>query len=144
MQSVLERYGISGNGIKSKGRVTDSAVLMGENFVCDGHLEKPVRVVTHAHSDHIGGLNKSLKECEAVLMTPKTKELLRVLYGSRFGKIEGTNTIDYGETFLYGEEKLTFHDANHIPGSAQVLIETEKGKKLLRGHQAPRSPNNLR
>lgn len=39
--------------------------------------------------------------------------------------------MDYGETFLYGEEKLTFHYANHIPGSAQVLIETEKGRRLL-------------
>ncbi len=128
---MLDRYGISPNGIRSKGRIDNGSILIGENFVCDSHFERPIRIVTHAHSDHINGLNKSLEECEAVLMTPRTKKLLATLYGDRFEEIERATTLNYGEPFVYGKEKLTLYDANHIPGSAQALLETEKGERIL-------------
>ncbi|KXA92439.1 hypothetical protein AKJ66_04155 [candidate division MSBL1 archaeon SCGC-AAA259E22] len=128
---MLDSYGISPTGIKSKGRVSNHAVLMGENFTCDGHFDRPIRVVTHAHSDHISGLKKSLTECELVIMTPTTQGFLKALYMEKYGDLEGVVALDYGESFQYRGEKITLYDANHIPGSAQVLVETRESDRLL-------------
>lgn len=128
---MLDDFGITPNGIQSKGDVRNNAVLIGDNFTCDGHFERPVRVVTHAHTDHIGGLKKSLKVCDEVIMTPTTKGLIETLYGEKLGSMEIVRTIERGEVFEYDGEKLTFYDANHIPGSAQVLVETESEERLL-------------
>lgn len=61
------------------------AILLGKYAACDAFNEaKPLRVVTHAHSDHMLGLKESLENCEAVLMTPATKDLIDALKGPLF------------------------------------------------------------
>ncbi len=128
---MLDKFGISPSGLKSKAKVRNGAVLLGKYFTCDDHFERPVRVVTHAHSDHIGGLRKSLASCDLVVMTELTRGFLRTLYGERFGSLDDVLTLEYGETLEFEGEKLTFFDAGHIPGSAQVQVETQEGEKLL-------------
>ena len=50
------------------------AILLGSSVACDAYDEThPLRVVTHAHADHLVGLRRSLKNCERVLMTYPTK-----------------------------------------------------------------------
>ena len=40
----------------------NGAVLLGDSVACDAFDEtRPLRIVTHAHADHLGGLRKSLK-----------------------------------------------------------------------------------
>ncbi len=132
MNSTLDDFGKNSENIRRKAKITDDgAVLLGKNFACDGHADRPVRVVTHVHSDHIGGLRKSIDTCERVVMTSGTKELLKLLYGDKFGDLECVDTLDYGVTFRYGDEKLTLHKAQHILGSAQVQVETKQGEKIL-------------
>lgn len=54
------------------------AVLLGKYVACDAFDEcRPLRVVTHAHSDHMLGLRESLENCEAAVMTPATKDLIK-------------------------------------------------------------------
>ena len=56
------------------------AVLLGDNVACDAFdASRPLRVVTHAHADHIYGLRSSLKRCEKVLMTKATRDLTETL-----------------------------------------------------------------
>jgi len=106
---------------------TKGAVLLGKHVACDAFDEnRPIRVVTHAHSDHMLGLRQSLKQCEAVVMTPATKDLIDAMKGPRFLLRGNVKTLDYGEAFAYEDEQLTLHYADHILGTAQVLVEDEE------------------
>ena len=117
----------------SKATVTrKGAVLLGKHVACDAFDEaKPLRVVTHAHSDHMLGLRQSLKQCEAVVMTPATKDLIDVMRGPSFLMNGNVKTLDYGEALTYEDERLTLHYADHILGSAQVLVEDAEGTRIL-------------
>jgi putative mRNA 3-end processing factor len=104
----------------------NGAVLIGRNFVCDAHANRFIRIVTHAHIDHTLGLDESFSSCKHVIMTPTTKELIETLYRFPFSKFgDKTVLLHYKETFEFLDEKVTFFNAGHIIGSAQVLVETE-------------------
>jgi putative mRNA 3-end processing factor len=108
------------------------AVLLGKYVACDAFDDSmPLRVVTHAHADHMVGLRKSLRRCEKVLMTKATKDLIDVLRGPIFLMGGYVETLDYGETLQYGEEQITFFRADHILGAAQVLVEDVEGKRIV-------------
>jgi len=116
-----------------KAAVTErGAVLLGKYVACDAFDEvKPLRVVTHAHSDHMLGLQESLENCETALMTPATKDLIDVLKGPLFLMAGEVKTLAYREKFNYGDEWLTLHYADHILGAAQVLVEDAEGTRIL-------------
>lgn len=113
--------------------VTDrGAVLLGKNVACDAFDEtRALRVVTHAHSDHMKGLQQSLKICEKTLMTTGTKDLIDVLRSPLFLMGGYVETLDYGETLEYGDDKITFFPADHILGASQVLVEDVEGKRAV-------------
>lgn len=116
----------------AKATVTQrGAVLLGNSVACDAFDEtKPLRVVTHAHADHLVGLKRSLRTCEKVLMTAATRDLVEVINGS-LGLAEGhVETLDYGETVQYGDERVTLVKAEHILGAAQVLVEDAAGSRV--------------
>lgn len=119
--------------IKSKADVTKlGAVLLGKHVACDAYDEsRPIRVVTHAHADHMIGLGKSLKNCEVTVMTPATSDLIDALKGPRFLSKGTVKTLDYGETFTYEDETLTLHYADHILGTAQALVEDKEQTRIL-------------
>jgi len=111
---------------------TRGAVLLGKYVACDAFDEvRPLRVVTHAHSDHLPGLRESLENCEAVVMTPATKHLIDVLKGPLFLMTGEVKTLRYEEEFAYGDERLTLHYVDHILGAAQVLVEDAEGARIL-------------
>jgi len=108
------------------------AVLLGKNIVCDAFEEnKPLRVVTHAHADHMMGLQQSLRACEKVLMTKATKDMIDVMRSPLFLMRGPVETLDYGKTIQYEEERITFFRADHILGAAQVLVEDVEGKRIV-------------
>ena len=107
------------------------AVLLGDSVACDAFDEdKPLRVVTHAHADHLVGLRRSLKSCEKVLMTAATRDLIGVVNGSLPRDDGGVKVLDYGEPFEYGDERVTLLKADHILGAAQVLVENSEGIRV--------------
>jgi putative mRNA 3-end processing factor len=113
--------------INSKG-----AILLGKRVACDSfHDLRPLRVVTHAHYDHITGLQQSLRRCEAVIMTPATKDLLEALRGRWSLTRSNVKTLAYEEPLIYEDEKLTLYFAHHILGTAQVLVEDSDGIRIL-------------
>jgi putative mRNA 3-end processing factor len=76
------------------------------------------------------GLQQSLRHCEKILMTEATKDLIDVLKGSLFLMRGLVETLDYGKTLQYEEERVTFFKADHILGAAQVLVEDVEGKRI--------------
>ncbi len=108
------------------------AVLLGKYVACDAAEDsKPVRVVTHAHADHMVGLQRSLRTCEKVLMTKATKDLIDVLRGPLFLMRGFVETLDYAKTLRFEEECITFFPADHILGAAQVLVEDAEGTRIV-------------
>lgn len=108
------------------------AILLGKYVACDAFEEsKLMRIVTHAHADHMVGLQQSLKKCVKVLMTRATKDLIDVLRGPLFSMGGFVETVEYGKNFQFEEEHVTFFRADHILGAAQVLVEDEEGDRLV-------------
>ncbi len=121
-------------GLAERALVTKSgAVLLGDSVACDAHdSSRPLRVVTHAHADHLYGLRSSLKGCEKVLMTKATRDLTQTLNESL--KLKGApavKTLEYGKVLKYGDEKISFIKADHILGACQVLVEDAGGIRIV-------------
>ena len=117
--------------IENASVTTRGAILLGNSVACDGYEEnRPVRVVTHAHADHTGGLRWSLRECRKVLMTEATRDLIEVLEGPLGTRLKNIETLEYEKRVQFNGEKITLHKAEHILGAAQVLVESEDGERL--------------
>jgi len=113
-----------------KAKITeDGAVLLGRNVVCDAHAKRLVRIVTHAHSDHLLQLETSITECKLILTTPETKGLIGALKGKKY--LPSITPLSYHSSIEYEGEKITFYHTNHIIGSCQVLIEDDEGTRIV-------------
>jgi putative mRNA 3-end processing factor len=64
-------------------------------------------------------------------MTPATKDMIGALKGQRFLSRGAVKTLDYGEELTYGDDTLTLHYADHILGTAQVLVEDKEETRIL-------------
>jgi putative mRNA 3-end processing factor len=118
--------------VSARALVTKSgAVLLGDSVACDAFDgSRPLRIVTHAHADHLGGLRRSLKCCEKVLMTEATRDLAETLNDSLKLRSAPIETVEYGKVVKYGDEKITLVKADHILGAAQVMVEDAGGIRI--------------
>lgn len=101
-------------------------IFIGKNFVIDGFGKRSVRVVTHAHADHVVGLNKSIMYSKYIVSSPPTHDLiielgyvsndLKTIYRSK------SILLNYYEKRDFGDEILEFYPVEHIIGSVQVRI----------------------
>lgn len=103
----------------------NGAIIVGENFTIDGHSERNFRVVTHFHSDHIVDLSKSVKECNGVVATPQTLDALEVL-GHKIPQKKRLG-LKYDLRLHVEDESVVLKPAEHILGSAQVMITLKDG-----------------
>lgn len=119
--------------LSTKATITDKgAVILGNSVACDAFdSSKPLRVVTHAHADHLIGLQQSLRTCEKVLMTKATKDLIDIMRSPLFLMGGYVEALEYGKTIRYGEETITLFTADHILGAAQVLVEDAEGTRMV-------------
>ncbi|MCS7128443.1 MAG: MBL fold metallo-hydrolase [Sulfolobales archaeon] len=106
----------------------NGAILIGKSFTVDGHWNRPVRVITHAHLDHVIGLRDSLKNSGAIVFTPATYELIMEIYELN-GALKAllskkAITLSYGKYLEVNGEVIRLVKANHIVGASQVLIES--------------------
>lgn len=129
---LRELLSLEGKFLSATATVTKrGAVLLGDSVACDAFDEtRPLRVVTHAHADHLVGLRKSLRSCEQVLMTAATRDLVEVMNWSLALNDGSIKVLDYGETIDYGDERVTFVKADHILGAVQVLVEDANGNRV--------------
>ena len=108
---------------QENGRPIWQPIEMGKNIVCDGHLaEKAVAVYTHFHTDHAWNLSRSLSN-STIIMTQVTYDALKVLLNLPERNRSNFEILRYGRDYVTPyEEKVELINANHIPGSAQVLV----------------------
>lgn len=117
----------------SKAGVTEKgAVFLGRHVACDGFDDaRPVRVVTHAHSDHLLGLRQSLMQCDSLVMTHATKDLIDVMMGPLFLMMGNVKALNYDETLAFEDDTLRLCYAGHIMGAAQVLVKDSDGTRFV-------------
>lgn len=103
----------------------EGGILLGDNVVVDGPCDsRAFRVITHAHSDHLLGLNKSIQTSRYIVTTPITYDIIRALGFIRRRYIDKYVQLEYGKRIVVGEnETLTLYKSDHIPGASQVLVE---------------------
>ncbi len=108
------------------------AILLGDSVACDAFdPSRPLRVVTHAHADHLGGLRRSVKCCEKVVMTKATRDLAETLNGNLKLRDKSIHCLDYDKVLKYGDERITLKRADHILGACQVLVEDAGGIRIV-------------
>jgi len=107
-------------------------ILLGQKVACDGFsFMRPVRVITHAHGDHIQGFESSLGFQDPILMLSATKDLIYAIKGAKSLKFRrNLVAVNANEPYRFSQEIITLLPANHMLGSAQVLVETEHGHRL--------------
>ena len=108
----------------------DGAIAISDSIVIDGHREVSgrLRVVTHIHSDHTVNLASSIRSSYRIVGTHITLSWLPVL-----GYPVGSNSVwlDYGSSIKVGSFRLELVRSHHIPGTAQVLLESEDGHRIV-------------
>jgi len=103
----------------------NGAILLGCSVAADGYANRPLRVVTHAHSDHVKGLSRSVRESLFIIATPVTFEMLDIL--GHWIPLEKRLPLHYNQSFVFDGERVVLVPARHIAGSAQVLVEGSEG-----------------
>lgn len=106
----------------------NGAIIVGKNFVIDGYYSRPFRAVTHFHSDHIGGLNKNLKEGSFIVATSPTLDILDVL-GYRIPKTKRIPLL-YNVRMEIEDESIALKPSEHVIGSAQILVRLSNGIEI--------------
>jgi putative mRNA 3-end processing factor len=107
------------------------AVLLGDTVACDAFdADRPLRIVTHAHADHLGGLRKSIRCCEKVIMTPATRDLAQIVNPTFKLGNDNVLPLEYNTPLKYGDETITLLKADHIMGASQVLVEDAGGIRI--------------
>ena len=120
------------------------AIKIGRSIICDGYLsEKEERegkkkeevgltaVFSHFHEDHTYNIKRTFTGCDNIILSKTTYDALLGM-----GKITERGTFHVlekpGDQFdtNYGE-KIQLFDANHVPGSKQVLVTMDSGERIL-------------
>jgi len=124
-------FGKTISNLLSKVKITQQHAIVFKDIVSiDGHYENSiVRIVTHAHKDHLYGLNVSVKESSLIAMTKATHDILLAL-GYRLPKNK-TLPLNYEQEFRIGDLTLSLHKAKHIIGAAQVLAVDPDNSRLV-------------
>lgn len=85
------------------------------NFVIDANEIAECAVISHAHGDH------AIPGHERYICTEGTKMLLQARY--RRLKDDRFRIVNFFESILYNDVRITFLPAQHILGSAMILMQ---------------------
>jgi len=84
----------------------------------------PKALITHAHSDHARPGSTSYVAHRI------TAPLLHQRLGTSASQV---NTVEYGEEFNVRGVKFSLYPAGHVPGSAQILVESQGERWVFSG-----------
>jgi len=110
----------------------EGAILLGNYVACDGFdWNCSVGVVTHAHGNHIQGLETSLGIYDYILTTEPTREILIAIKGDWLRFRKNLKPFPYQTQFKINDEQITLFPSKHMLGSAQVLVEDADGTRIV-------------
>ena len=104
------------------------AVRLGGGVVADGFdSEAQVRAQTHLHADHMAGFESS-KGNGQIVCTPQTRDLLVAVRNRALRFASNVIPLECGQPWTAPSgAKIILYDAQHMTGSAQVLVEQPGG-----------------
>ncbi len=108
---------------------SDGGITVAGSVVIDGHSYVPqkVRVVTHIHSDHTVNLHESIRSSYRIVATQLTLNWLQVFGYSTVNAV----SLEVGDSIRLGDLRLRFLKSLHIPGTVQVIVESDEGTRVL-------------
>ena len=120
-------------GLSRKVAITKAgAILLGKHVACDGiEVGRSIGVISHSHGDHTKDFETALGYCDALLMSPETRDLLIADRGYWLHRRRNLIGLPYGKPFAYKGGSITLHKVNHILGSCQVLLEDREGTRIV-------------
>lgn len=97
---------------------SDKGLHVEDSLVIDPARKKSSEffAISHAHSDHV-----NLASAGKCIASPETIELVEAGYG----KLRQPMPLSFGKKLPLGDFSLSLHNAGHILGSSQFLIENE-------------------
>ena len=101
------------------------AVIVGRSLSIDGHEGNRLRVVTHAHSDHMVDIAESIRNSPRIIAHPATFEIMEIL-GVTIPR-DKVYKVEYGEKIDLRDGVVRILRSKHILGSIQVLYTLENG-----------------
>jgi len=90
-------------------------------------LDKSYVFISHAHSDHVGGLRSDANG----YLTAETKDILSKGRGAE--EAENFVALKYGDTVNLGGASVTAHNSGHILGSAQYKFRDGESSIVYTG-----------
>lgn len=111
--------------------LASGAVCLGTEVVCDGFsAERPYRVQTHIHDDHMGNFNRS-KGSQNIILSPETYDLLVAEHNADLSYRDNLHRIDRDDEYVLNSgSKLSLIPSGHMLGSCQVLLEQPDGFRI--------------
>jgi len=104
-------------------------VSLGPSVVCDGyHDQRPFRVQTHVHDDHMANFDKS-KGLQDLLMSKQTRALLIADQNADLEYRDNLIVVGPGAHELDGGSMLSLLPSGHMLGASQVLVELPDGRR---------------
>ncbi len=100
------------------------------DFYIDPHRAVDTAIVTHAHSDH------ARRGSRRYICANSSVGLLK----SRLGKNILVESVEFRESFILGDTRVSLHPAGHILGSAQVRVE-HRGEVWVASGDYKRDPD---
>jgi putative mRNA 3-end processing factor len=109
---------------------SDGAIVLGESVSCDGFaFDKPFRVQTHIHHDHMVDFDTS-KANQHIVVSSETLALLKALYNADIPYRSNIRVISCGQSFACEEETVLLLPSHHMLGSVQVLVTHSDGYRV--------------
>lgn len=103
------------------------AVLLGDVVTCDGfHYERPIRVQTHIHMDHMDAFGSS-KGLQHIIMTEPTRQLLITRYNAELPYRANIEAVPTDKTIHKEGVQILLLDSGHMLGSVQVAVTLANG-----------------
>ena len=117
---------LTGQRLSDNGKPNSLPITIGNSIVCDGWVfGKTTAIFTHFHDDHTWNIGRALTNCHHILLTEPTYLALRAL--KKIPERGNIERLPYNRPFSTTTgEKIELINANHVPGSCQVLVTMEE------------------
>ncbi len=121
------------NILFNKASITASgAILLGSSVVCDGFEEgRKTAIFTHIHTDHTEAFPTCLGRCDNVYVSKQTYDLLTAMEGEYLSLKNNFHGINYKDSEMPQNEKITLFESSHMLGASQVQVESSDGVKIF-------------
>lgn len=117
----------------NSGQNTNCAIKLG-NIYCDGYvLDKKIGVFSHFHEDHIHTISQCVGSYDVLITHITTLNAISALKPGIQYREQWTAQHFGTKYHTDGGERVRLLKANHIPGSAQVHVETDEATLLYSG-----------